>query len=121
MVWFALWGTLVVESLHCVTVPSEHVTFSGEVRPGLGRNMTQGVVGNTRAFADKKKGGKLWRRLWCGKKLVRQRARKHIPGKDRRGHKSQMNDDDVNAILSCITQESSIEKCTCPDLSREAQ
>ncbi|KAL6660869.1 hypothetical protein ACP70R_000253 [Stipagrostis hirtigluma subsp. patula] len=54
---------------------------------------------------------KQWRRLQGGKKFVKHRALKHGAGKDRQGHKIVVNDDDFKAILSGVSQESSIEEC----------
>ncbi|KAK8448679.1 hypothetical protein SEVIR_7G081300v4 [Setaria viridis] len=97
------------ESTLCTSVPSETSSCS-EVPSVLGQKIAQGKDGNPRASAETKKEGKLWRRLGGGKKLRRHRAPKHGPGKDRHVRRSVVKDD-VNVVLSCITQESSIEEC----------
>ncbi|KAJ1262798.1 hypothetical protein BS78_09G137100 [Paspalum vaginatum] len=99
------------ESTLCVSIPSETVNFIGEVPSVPGRSRGQGLAGNPRDFAETKKGQKLWRRLRGGKKLVRRRAPKHGPRKDRHDSESVVKNNDVNAILSCINHESSIEEC----------
>jgi len=84
----------------CSSLPSEAVSFGSKMS-----------LVNSMGFAQKKKGGKLWWRLQGGKKLVRHRAPKHGLGKDRHGHKSAVKDDDIDAVLSGISKESSIEEC----------
>ena len=98
------------ESTLCVSVPSETLSCS-KVPSVLGRKIAQGIDGNPRASAETKKEGKLRQRFRGGKKLGRRRAPKHGLGKDRHGRKSVGRDDDINAVLSCINQDSSIEEC----------
>ncbi|KAL6659122.1 hypothetical protein ACP70R_003162 [Stipagrostis hirtigluma subsp. patula] len=98
----------VVESTLCVSVPSETVVLD---KVALGRNVAQGVADTPRSIAGRKKGGKQWRRLQGGKKFVRHRALKHGAGKGRQCRKTVVNDDDIKAILSGVSQESSIEEC----------
>ncbi|TVU23479.1 hypothetical protein EJB05_25848, partial [Eragrostis curvula] len=95
----------------CVPVPSETVVLGGQVVSGLVQNVAQGTGGTPRSNAAREEGGKLWRRLQGGKKVVRHRAPKHGPRKDRQGSKIVVNEDDVNAILSGVTPESSIDEC----------
>ncbi|WVZ62141.1 hypothetical protein U9M48_011921, partial [Paspalum notatum var. saurae] len=98
------------ESTLCVSIPSETVNFIGDVPSVPSQSRGQGLAGNPRD-AETKKGKKLWRRLRGGKKLVRRRAPKHGPIKDMHDGESVGKNDDVNAILSCISHESSIEDC----------
>jgi pentatricopeptide repeat protein len=97
------------ESTLCTSVPSETSSCS-ELPSVLGQKIAQGKDGNPRASAEMKKQGKLWRRIRGGKKLERHRAPKHGLGKGRHVRRSVVKDD-VNAVLSCITQESTIEEC----------
>lgn len=99
------------ESTLCVSNPSETVSFSGGAPSDLGRSMVDGITGNPRSFAGRKKGGKLWRRLQGGNKLAWLSAPRRAPGKDREGRKFAVNDADADAILSGISHESSIDEC----------
>jgi pentatricopeptide repeat protein len=92
------------ESTLCVPISSETLVLDVEAASGLGQDVTE----DTReSSAGMKRGGKLWRRLRGGKKLVRHGG----PRKDRQGPQVVVNEDDVNVILSCITLESSTGEC----------
>jgi pentatricopeptide repeat protein len=99
------------ESTLCVPVPSETVVLDVETASGFGKYVEEGIDCSPRSSTGSKRGGKLWRKLRGGKKMARHRSLKHGPRKDRQGRKIVVNDDDVNAIFSCITPDSSIEEC----------
>lgn len=97
----------------CISGPSENASRSGEVAANSGRDVADGIAGTSqRSFAGRKKGGKLWRRPTSGNKPMRHGAPGRAPGrKDTHGRRIVVNDDDVNAIWSGVSRESSIEEC----------
>lgn len=99
------------ESTLFVSIPSETSNFTSKVPSVISQRTGQGLAGNAGDFAETKKGQQIWWRLRGGKKLVRRRALKHGPGKGRHDRETVVKNVDVNAILSCISQESSIEEC----------
>uniref|UniRef100_A0ACD5XS59 Uncharacterized protein n=1 Tax=Avena sativa TaxID=4498 RepID=A0ACD5XS59_AVESA len=100
------------ESTLCASGPSETPSRSGEVTTDLGRDIADGIAASQKSSAGRSKGGRSWRRVPNGDKPVRNGAPKRVHvRKNSQVRRVLVNDANVNAILSGVSRESSIEEC----------
>ncbi|BAF25124.1 pentatricopeptide repeat-containing protein At4g30825, chloroplastic [Oryza sativa Japonica Group] len=95
----------------CVSDSPEDASSSGKVLSDLRRDMVDGISGIPRISAGKKKGMKFRRRGQGGNRLTRRSAPRRASGKSGQDQRILLSEDDIAAILSSVTHESSIEEC----------